>query len=59
MIFKDTDKIGEKMKIFDLSDELLIRTYKQAKKLKLDEEFIHMLMKEIERRNLSIENETQ
>lgn len=46
------------MKKLDLSDELLIQAYKQAKKIKLDKEFVHMLMREIERRNLSIENET-
>jgi hypothetical protein len=41
------------MKTFTLSNQQLIEAYTQARKLNLDEEFIHMLKKEIEARNLS------
>ena len=41
------------MKRFILSNHQLIQAYNEAKKLNLDEEFIQMLKKEIEARNLS------
>ena len=40
------------MKRFILSDQQLIQAYNQAKNLNLDEEFIQILKKEIEARNL-------
>ncbi|WNS79243.1 sporulation histidine kinase inhibitor Sda [Domibacillus sp. DTU_2020_1001157_1_SI_ALB_TIR_016] len=47
------------MKLSHLSDKLLIRAYKQAKKINLDKEFVYMLEKEIYKRNLSTKDEAR
>lgn len=44
---------GGIMKLSILPNQQLIQAYNQAKKLNLDEEFIQILKKEIEARNLS------
>lgn len=41
------------MKLSILSNQQLIQAYNEAKKLNLDEEFIEILKKEIEARDLS------
>ncbi|WNS79262.1 sporulation histidine kinase inhibitor Sda [Domibacillus sp. DTU_2020_1001157_1_SI_ALB_TIR_016] len=41
------------MRKLHLSDEQLVKAYNQAKKMKLDKEFINMLEKEIKLRKLS------
>ncbi|WP_139365646.1 sporulation histidine kinase inhibitor Sda [Shouchella patagoniensis] len=44
------------MSLKDLPNEVLIRSYKKAVKMKLDNEFIKLLVEEIERRKLKIEH---
>ncbi|AST90669.1 sporulation histidine kinase inhibitor Sda [Sutcliffiella cohnii] len=40
--------------IFHLSDDMLLTTLHKAMKLQLDESFIEILMKEVNRRQLSL-----
>ncbi|MFC4769038.1 sporulation histidine kinase inhibitor Sda [Effusibacillus consociatus] len=41
-----------------LSDKVLLEAYKQAVELKLDEQFIQLLLKEINQRGLSLLSES-
>jgi developmental checkpoint coupling sporulation initiation to replication initiation len=55
--FKNSPFRKENLKV-ELSDELLLDSYNKALKLKLSSDFIELLKKEMDRRNLAFRSQT-
>lgn len=53
MQFKNIPFRKENLKVKKLSDELLLAAFNKALKLKLSNDFIELIKKEIDRRNLA------